>query len=412
VTRAALVLAALLLAACARVATAPPEAAPLRVSPLRVGPLRVGVSGDYPPFSVRAADGTYSGFDVAVAEQVARAQGRPLELVAFRWPDLSAALARGDFAVAMSGVTVRPERLVAGRFTDAVVRTAAVLLLRRGAPRRPAVAVNRGGHLERVARRTLPDVRLVVVDDNRALGTLLREGRVDGIVTDELEAAALAPELTGVALAPPRVLARDRKAYWLPPDDAALADALDAWLRAAERDGTLPALRAQWGLPEDHAMPAALARACDLIGRRLMLMPAIAAAKQATGRPIVDPPREAVVIARAEAAAPRYGLAPEAYGALTRSLIAAAVAAQEATAKAVPFADGRDPAAPGPDLGTLRRALDRIDAALPATLAEALPITTPDGVIAARLVEDAGGNLDARSAAALAEALRGLRGPS
>lgn len=385
-------LVALLLVACGRTVapTAPPAPA-----------LRVGTSGDYPPFSVRA-DGRLAGFDVAVAEAFARAQGRPLELVTFRWPDLATAMARGDFAVAMSGVTIRPERLVQGRFTDAVVRTAAVLLLRRGAPRTPAVAVNRGGHLERVARTTLPGVRLVVVDDNRALGTLLREGRVDGIVTDELEAAALAPELAGVALAPPRVLARDRKAYWLPPDAAALTDALDAWLRTGERDGTLAALRARFGLPEDRAMPAALARACDLVGRRLMLMPAIAAAKQASGRPIVDPPREAVVIARAEEAAPRFGLRSDAYGALVRALIAAAVAAQEAAVR-------RGTVAPGPDLDTLRQALDRIDAALPATLAEALPITTPATVLAERLVEDAGGNLDARAAAGLAEALRRLR---
>lgn len=398
-------LVALLLVACGRtVAPAPPTQA--------AAALRVGTSGDYPPFSVRAADGTLSGFDVAVAEAFARAQGRPLELVGFRWPDLATAMARGDFAVAMSGVTIRPERLVQGRFSDAVVRTAAVLLLRRGAPRTPAVAVNRGGHLERVARTTLRGVRLVVVDDNRALGTLLREGRVDGIVTDELEAAVLAPELRGVALAPARILARDRKAYWLPPDAGTLADRLDVWLRAAEADGTLPALRARFGLPEDRAMPAAVARACDLVGRRLMLMPAIAAAKQATGRPIVDPPREAVVIARAEETAPRVGLAPAAYGALTRALIAAAVAAQETALREAAQREAvaqRGPATPGPDLDTLRRALDRIDAALPAALADAVPITTPADVLAARLVEDAAGNLDAGSAAALAQALQGLR---
>ncbi|MCW5890812.1 MAG: transporter substrate-binding domain-containing protein [bacterium] len=368
-------------------------------------PLRVGSSGDYPPFSLRAPGGELTGFDVAVAEAFTRARGRRLELVPFRWPDLSAALARGDFAVAMSGVTIRPERLWQGRFTDAVVRTAAVLLLRRTAPRTPAVAVNRGGHLERVARATLPDVRLVVVDDNRALGMLLRDGRVDGIVTDELEAAALAPELAGVPLEAPRVLARDRKAYWLPPDAAALADELDTWLRAAEQGGTLPALRARFGLPDDAAMPAATAHACDLVGRRMMLMPAIAAAKQAAGRPIVDPAREAVVLARAEQAAVRLGLAPAPYVALTRALVGAAVAAQQA----VVVPRGAAATAALPDLETLRLALDRIDAALAPALAEAVPLETTVAVLSGRLVEDAGGTLDASAARALARALRALR---
>lgn len=387
------VLVALLLAACARQAPPPQATAPS---------LRVGTSGDYPPFSVRAPDGRLVGFDVAVAEAFARAQARPLALVPFRWPDLTAALARGDFAVAMSGVTIRPERLWQGRFTDTVVRTAAVLLVRRDAPDAPAVAVNRGGHLERVARATLASVRLVVVDDNRALGALLRDGRVDGIVTDELEAAALAPELAGVPLAPARVLARDRKAYWLPAGAAALAEALDAWLRAAERDGTLPALRARWGVPSDAAMPAAVARACDLVGRRMMLMPAIAAAKRIAGRPLVDPAREAVVVARAEEAAARLGLAPDAYAVLARALIAAAVSAQERAGAAQAPADA-------PTLETLRHALDRIDVALPPAAAAAVPIETPEAVLAARLQEDAGGTLDPAGARAVARALRILR---
>jgi ABC-type amino acid transport substrate-binding protein len=33
-------------------------------------PLRVGTSGDYPPFSLRAADGSYAGFDIEAASAV------------------------------------------------------------------------------------------------------------------------------------------------------------------------------------------------------------------------------------------------------------------------------------------------------------------------------------------------------
>jgi hypothetical protein len=72
------------------------------------GAIRVGTSGDYPPFSLRAADGGWSGFDVEVARAYATARGRRLELVPFRWPELGTRLAAGDFDVAMSGVTVRP----------------------------------------------------------------------------------------------------------------------------------------------------------------------------------------------------------------------------------------------------------------------------------------------------------------
>ena len=97
-------------------------------------PLRVGTSGDYPPFSERAADGSITGFDIEVAREYAAARGRRLELVPFRWPELAARLAAGDFDVAMSGITVRPDRLLVGTMTAAVARRRR----RPGAPRRRA----------------------------------------------------------------------------------------------------------------------------------------------------------------------------------------------------------------------------------------------------------------------------------
>ena len=141
--------------------------------------LRVGSSGDYPPFSERTADGGWKGLDVDVARAFARDRGRRVRLVPMRWPELEPALARGDFDVAMSGVTVRADRLVTGRFTAAVARAQAVLVAPRGtrSPRR--VGVNRGGHLERVARATLPGVELVTVEGNQLRG-LLDSGAVDG----------------------------------------------------------------------------------------------------------------------------------------------------------------------------------------------------------------------------------------
>src|SRR5262249_8612637 len=133
-------------------------------------------------------------FDVAIAEAYARDRDRPLELVTFAWPDLERRLKAGDFDVAMSGVTVRGDRLAVAPMTAAVARASAVLVVprsprgRRGADRPDfVVAVNRGGHLERVARARLPRAKIVAVDDNRALPAMLRSGEVDGVVTDSLE---------------------------------------------------------------------------------------------------------------------------------------------------------------------------------------------------------------------------------
>lgn len=351
--RALPVIVALALAACS--AHRPPGSEPPT--------LRVGTSGDYPPFSERAADGSYSGFDMEVAHAYAAARGRRLEYVPFRWSELAAHVAAGDVDVAMSGVTVRADRLLVGTMTATVARADAVVLLRRGDA--PAggldragvrVAVNRGGHLERVARSRLPHATIIAVDDNRSLPTMLANRAVDAIVTDTLEAATYAPDAFTVGA----VLAHDRKAYWVAPGRDALAADLDAWLLERERDGYLPRLRVDRLHAPDppNRLAPEVARIVDLAARRLMLMPDVAAAKRAAGLPVVDAAREAEVIARATERGRAAGLEAKAMEHLARAEIAAARAVQEASVPDTPRA------ADAPTLATLRTAIDGIDGAV------------------------------------------------
>ncbi len=91
--------------------------------------LRVGTSGDYAPFSERLAGAGLYGFDIAIARAYADERGRSRSFVTFRWPGLLRDLEAGNFDVAMSGVTVRPARTTAGRFTVPIVESGAVLLV-------------------------------------------------------------------------------------------------------------------------------------------------------------------------------------------------------------------------------------------------------------------------------------------
>ena len=316
--RRALVLLAVLVAGCA-----PPRPASQV--------LRVGSSGDYAPFSVRDEVG-WEGFDVEVARRFAHDTGRRIEIVEFRWPALELDLAANRFDVAMSGVTMRPWRARVGTFTRPVARVGAVLLVRRGiattlaevdvADRR--IGVNQGGYLERVARRLFRRAEVTPVGDNRHLADLLRRGAVDGLVSDELEAPIfrrVAPDADAIG-----PLTNDRKAYLA--RDPALAEELDAWLRAREIDGSLASFRGrmlgpQWGAPHGAAasdLDALLA----LIELRLAFMPGVALAKEQRGLPTADPAQEADVVARARERAALLHVDPERVGALFNALIAAA----------------------------------------------------------------------------------------
>jgi cyclohexadienyl dehydratase len=289
--------------------------------------LRVGTTGDYAPFSIARNDG-YDGFDLTVARLYARETGRRLEVVRFRWPDLVADLRAGRFDLAMGGITMRPERAVAGLFTRPVARAGAVVLAGPGAPAidQPGVrlGINAGGHLERVAVRLFPDAILVRTPDNGRLPALLAGGAADAVLTDEIEAGVIANVLPAARRSAP--FTRDGKAY-LGTDPALIAD-LDRWLRAREADGTLTALRGRWLGEQGKRTPSAAMSDLDAlvadIDLRLAFMPAVAAAKRAAGRPIEDPAQEAHVIEGARRSALAHGLAPDPMEALFRAIIAAA----------------------------------------------------------------------------------------
>jgi chorismate mutase len=248
--------------------------------------------------------------------------------------------------------------------TLSVARTDAVLLIRPGTAgiirdwTALVVGVNRGGHLEQLARAKLPKASIVAVDDNLSLPGVLTAGQVDAIVVDALEVA----EHYQVA----QVLSQDRKAYWVSPKAPGLADDLDAWLEARERDGSLNRWREQFlGKLRARELDPGLLRVIDLMGRRLMLMPAVAAAKQAGGRMIEDPVREEVVEKSTMRAAREAGLDEGAYLNLVRLQFAAAKMVQRAAVTAVPAAIGRSSEEGQRELTqVLRPAIDRIDRAL------------------------------------------------
>jgi cyclohexadienyl dehydratase len=335
-------------------------------------PLRVGVSGDYLPFSF-APEGDAAelqGFDVAVARAYAASRHRDLEMVRFRWPELLSDLAADRFDVAMSGITIRPERSIAGIFTVPVMASGAVVLVRedsgfadlasldRSAAR---IAVNQGGHLERVTRTHFPRASVIAIPDNAAVRGALLSAEVDAVVTDTLEAPIWLEGSEGVAQLGP--FTRDLKACLVHPDRRGLAADLDTWLMAREDDGTLAALRRRY-LGHGDSPPTAepVSALLAAMGERLDLMPLVAEAKRATGTPVTVPEREALVVDRALAAtreaAREAHLTP-----VSDRTVRAFFEAQIATAKEIQRAILAGPAgeAPTADLDTaLRPALSRI----------------------------------------------------
>jgi cyclohexadienyl dehydratase len=303
------------------------------------GALRIGTSGDYQPFSFRTASGELTGFDVAVAQRLGHDLGREATFIAFRWPDLVGQLRAGAFEVAMSGVTVRADRALFVGFTRPYAVTGALAAVRatdREKFRNLAdldrenvrIAVNRGGHLEQVARQHFPHARLVPLE-NSGLQRALVRGDVDAAISEEFEVRTWSAAAF-VTLGP---FTHDRKAYAVRRESGELLGRINDWLAAREADGWLNEQRRRWLGDRSQRTPVqagfdALGAAIDL---RLQLMPFVAAVKRREHLPIEDPAQEARVIEHVRSAATAVGLRPEPVVDLFRVLMEAAKAVEHAS---------------------------------------------------------------------------------
>jgi cyclohexadienyl dehydratase len=407
------------LAACASA----PTPAPARPA------LHVGTSGDYPPFSDWKAERP-RGFSVALVEAFAASHGFEPSWVRFRWAELVGELGAGKFELADSGITARPERSVAGQFTVPVLRNGAVLLLRRpswaaaSAPAYPQelgtalealraidkpelrVAVNRGGHLERVAHSLFHQAQVQAIPDNAGVRQALASGQVDAALSNNLEAPRWAEGLSGLELLGP--LTRDVVAVYVRSDKPELLTQLDTWLMEQEQSGTLGQLRSRNlgpGAAEPTALPVQALLAAT--AERLALMPWVAAAKQRTGKAVEDPAQEARVLASFRAEVRKTQ--PEGPPPVADAALDAFTQAQMDAAKLVQQRTPAEPGAPTYSLETdLRPAVARITARmawlvgrLPAELDESMVLQQARDWLGASGLEPAEVERLARTLAAL-----------
>jgi cyclohexadienyl dehydratase len=214
------------------------------------GVLRVGTTGDYKPFSFRAADGSYSGADVDMAERLAAQLGVKLEFVPTVWARLNSDFAAQAFDIAMGGVTNLPQRLKIGPFARTVYvdgkrpiascadreRFTSIASIDRPEVR---VVVNPGASNEAFARANFPHAQLTVHADNATVFDEIVAHRADVMVTDGIEVDHQSFIHKGVLC--PTAVAQPfthlEKAYWVQPDPE-LLKAVDGFVTGEIQSGS------------------------------------------------------------------------------------------------------------------------------------------------------------------------------
>lgn len=246
------------LAGCARA----PQDGLARVR--RSGVLRWG--GDLQggePFAYEdpARPGHLAGFEVQIADALARALGVRAEFVQNDWSTLVPSLERGTFDVAMNGLEVTPARAARVAFTRPYYLFSERLVVRAGAGGARDLASLRGlraGTLASSQAWELVQATGAVAIPYEGVDepfTDLASGRTDAVLMDDVIVDRYAPRHAGLRVAAD--VAEGRYAIAVRPADASLARALDDALGAMIARGELRAILARNGL--DNARQERLA---------------------------------------------------------------------------------------------------------------------------------------------------------
>ncbi|MBG9794976.1 amino acid ABC transporter substrate-binding protein [Paenibacillus dendritiformis] len=93
------------------------------------GKLRIGTEGTYPPFTYHDDSGKLTGFDVEIAEEVAKRLGATPEFAEAKWDGMFAGLDAKRFDIVVNQVAINEERKQKYDFSDPYSVSKAVLIV-------------------------------------------------------------------------------------------------------------------------------------------------------------------------------------------------------------------------------------------------------------------------------------------
>ena len=165
------------------------------------GTILFGTTGDYRPLSFCEPDGTYWGFGIEVAKEIAKRIGVGVEFKKTSWPTLTTdVLAEPQiFDLAIGGITITDTRRETMLMSDGYLDNGKTILCRASEADRyksladidkpeVTVMVNPGGLNEKFANENLTHANIVVYQKNEEIPTLVAEGAADVMITEITEA--------------------------------------------------------------------------------------------------------------------------------------------------------------------------------------------------------------------------------
>ena len=226
------------------------------------GTIIFGTTGDYRPLSFREDDGTYWGFGIEVAKEIASRLGVDIAFAPTSWPTLTAdVLAQPQtFDLAIGGITITETRKETMLMSEGYLANGKTILCRASEADRykslddidkpeVTVMVNPGGLNEKFAHEKLTHARIVVHQKNEEIPSLVAEGQADVMITEITEAPYYVQ--TDTRLAAPLLNApftHGEIGVLMQKGQEDLLQMVNAVIRQMKADGSLRRLHEKYGL--------------------------------------------------------------------------------------------------------------------------------------------------------------------
>jgi len=220
------------------------------------------------------------GFDVEVANAMAKGLGRKAQFVQVAWASIDQSVARGDFDIGMSGVEDTPARRAALAATIPYYEFTETITVRQAdRDRFKSLEDLRGRRVGTLGGTTAYDLLLasqktlgitpVSYDDDVHPYEDVVSGRLDAVLLDNIIAARSMRRIAGLYTHYDKPVATGHYIAVLAPGNTALRDKINEILKARMRDGTLERIYRKWDIWDEY-QPKFFARVLSSGGQAIL----------------------------------------------------------------------------------------------------------------------------------------------
>lgn len=217
------------------------------------GVIKIGTEGTYAPFTFHDENGKLTGFDVEIAEEVAKRLGVKAEFIETKWDGIFAGLDAKRFDAIVNEVTIREDRIAKYDFSAPYIVSKAVLIVQNDNTDIKSFEDLKGKKSGQSLTSNFGELaksygaELVQVDGFNQSVDLLTSKRIDATINDSLSFLDFKKQRTDTQI---KIVAeqdtKDEAAIMFNKGNKELVDAVNKALADMKSDGTYLEISKKW----------------------------------------------------------------------------------------------------------------------------------------------------------------------